>query len=128
MPATVSRITSCTRVDGVTPVSVADPAVRAAHPSARDGWDEGEVIETFFDDPDDAQAMLIERFAIRSRVAVALGIEVDGDLGFGVAVALSPIVPSVRVVDDAADLDRTVRVRGYAIDGGSDRDAIEVMG
>lgn len=130
MPATPSDIAKFTN-DGVVisvPVNPADAeAIEALHVDAQNGGNE--EIEMFFDEPYDAQAMLLEKFHYISQAAtIHDGIEVEEAIGLGTSIPIGPIVPSARVIDASRAIDATARIRAFAKDLGSDRFSVEVLG
>lgn len=127
LPADIARFTT----DGVLIVSPVNPAISAAIAAnfidARDGTNQ--EIEYFFDDVDDAQAMLDELFDYQSRIQpIYLAVETDEGLGLGDAIAIAPAVPCVGLTDAQAGLAATLRVRAYAVDFNTDRYSVELLG
>lgn len=125
-PADIARYTT----DGVLIVAPQNPAVSAAIAAgfidAKDG-SAGE-IEYFFDDPADAQAMLDELFGYLSQVQPPyVAVEIDDSLGLGSTVPIAPRVPCFMITDDVAGFSAVARVRGYAVDLGSDRYSVELI-
>jgi hypothetical protein len=107
--------------------TAAGNAIAAMHPDARDTGT-GE-LEMFFDNAADAQVLLDEKFSYLSKVNPPHEmIEVEDSMGFGTTIALTPAVPSVRIVDPGQRLDVVVRVRAYSQDMETDRFAVEVLG
>lgn len=123
MPATPARIAKST-VDGVV-VERTNPGLKQLHANA---IDVGE-IETFFDNPADAQALLDERFTWMSDPArFREAVEFDGSIDLGTGISLTPASPLFRVVDETRGLDDYGAVRAYAANYESDRYAIELIG
>lgn len=124
MPATPADIAKYTN-DGVV-VFVQAPSVRTMFPDAADTGD-GE-IEMFYDTQADAQAMLNEKFAILSQIAPPHeAIEIEESLGLGHTVAIAPVIPSFRCVDQTRGMDMSLRCLAYAYEMNSDRYSVEVM-
>lgn len=102
------------------------PAVLTARPNAKDGY--ANPMEGFFDTVAQAQLMLTERanvlMADRKREAV----ETTEPFRLGSTLPLTPSLPRVRLIDQQTEFDRTMMVRGVAIDLAVDRNAIEVVG
>jgi hypothetical protein len=127
MPASPSDIAKYTS-DGVVVTVPADPdvanAILAVFPDAKRGDEE----ESFFIDPGHAQAMLQERFFYLSDPApIHEAVQVEENIGIGIAIGVVPQVPSVRVIDESRGIDRIVRVAGYQVDRATDRYSIEVL-
>lgn len=126
LPSDIARFTTDGIVIRAPLTQAASDAIKAEHVDAQDVGD-GE-IEMFFDNPADAQIMLNERFAILSRVdPVHIGIEVEESLRIGDAIAITPAVPRMRVIDAERGVDEIVRVRAFAHDMETDRYSVEVM-
>lgn len=119
-PADIGKYTN----DGET-VTYQDLALKAANPNARDL---GEIV-TFFRFTADTQAMLTEKQNILARVGVLHEtIEVDEALGVGSAVAVTPQVPTFRLVDETRDLDSLAVCGAVALDMTTDRYSLEMTG
>ncbi|HBK92543.1 MAG TPA: hypothetical protein DDZ68_12825 [Parvularcula sp.] len=123
--ATPQRIRQITRDNVV--VRATDPAVRSLHPRARP-VDTVDPFETFYDDPADAQAILDERFALLKVKARHAAVEIDDDIDVGGSLSISPTLPSLIARDDVAGINFTGRLRGSAINGATDRMAVEIYG
>lgn len=125
-PADIARYTT----DGVLIVAPQNPAVSAAIAAgfidAKDG--SAAEIESFFDDPADAQAMLDELFGYLSQVQPPyVAVEIDDSLGLGFTVPIAPRVPCFTITDDVAGFATVARVRGYAVDLNTDRYSVELI-
>lgn len=124
MTATPARIRLCVREAEYATAS--DAAVLAARPDANDGYEA--VIESFFDTVGDAQVMLNERFAFLKAVRTHEAAEADTPLTPGYGIAVAPVVPKARMVDQSRGIDVTIPIRGLAVDMEGDRNSIEADG
>lgn len=125
LPADIARYTT----DGLVVTAPLDPAVTAAikadHIDARTNPTE---IEMFYDLASDAQWAIDERFSYQRKVnPVHLGIEVDEAIALGSDIALTPTVPSFRIVDPYLQVDEVARTRAYAQNMATDRFSVEVL-
>lgn len=120
LPADIARFTA-----NGTVVTAEDAAIKTNFSDARDM---GETeLEMFCDDPDDAQILLNERFAIAAQVApLHMAIELDETLRLGTAIPIAPETPLIRVIDVENDIDETLRLISYAHQMASDTFSIEV--
>lgn len=124
MPATPSRIGFITsEFRSVT--AGPNTAVEALYgDTARDNI---EPLETFFDDPADAQAMADERLALlqvkRSLVTAAI----DGT-EFAAGLDRTSSLPTVRVIDDEQGRNSTALIVGVTIDYNSERATLDTWG
>lgn len=124
MPATPADIAKYTS-DGVV-VTVEDSAILTAHSEADDRGED--VIEMFFDDPDDALTVLNERFDILSQInGLHEALVVEESLGLGSVIAITPSTPCFTVVDVDRDVNALLRTRAYAYEAGSDQFSIELL-
>lgn len=120
-PADVAKYTS----DGIV-ITVDNPAILTDHPEAQDL--STSELEMFFVDPEHAQVMLEERFALLSQVdALHEAVVVDESLLLGDDVALTPSTPCFRCVDDKRGIDRVLRTRAYAYQSETDQYSIELV-
>lgn len=125
LSATPERIRQITRDHVV--VTAEDLTVKALHRRARP-TEPTEPFETFYDDPADAQVFLDVRFAKAKLKPRRFAVEVDDDLDIGGTFTLVPELPRATCRDDFRGISSTGDFKSYAIDGSSDRSAIEVMG
>lgn len=121
LPADVAKYTR----DGLV-VTSQNLALKAAH---REALDLGsEEIEMFYDSAADAQAMLDEKLALRSKInPLHEGVEVEETLAIGVSIPISPVVPNFRYIDEAREIDKVARTRAFAYETGSDRYSVELL-
>lgn len=121
LPADVAKYTR----DGLV-ITSENLALKAAHQEAINLGDE--EIEMFFDTAADGQAMLDEKLALRSKInPLHEGVEVEESLGIGVSIAISPVVPNFRFIDEAREIDKVARTRAFAYETGSDRYSVELL-
>lgn len=124
MPATPSRIGFITsEFRAVT----AGPNAAVASLYGDAARDNIEPVETFFDDPADAQAMASERLALlevkRSLVPVSIdGTDVAADLD------RTPSLPTVRVIDDEQSRNSLALIVGFEINYNTGRSTLETWG
>lgn len=105
---------------------VSNGSVLVQRPAANDGF--ASVREGFFDSAADAQVLLNELatqlIADRRREAI----ETDSPFQLGAGVDLTPAIPTARCIDKSNGFDRVMTIKGVAIDLGTDRNSIEVVG
>lgn len=103
-----------------------NPAMLALRGDALDGY--GSIIESFWDNDADAQLILNERAAIVGVERRREAIETETPFGLGSAIALTPRIPRVRLIDRASEFDRVMMIKGVSIDLGTGRNSIEAIG
>lgn len=124
MPATASTIGFCT---AETRIATAGPdsGVVSRHGAAARFT--SEPIETFFDDLDDVDAVANERLdllkADRRRFQVTVA-----DAASGLALAPSPVTPTVTFIDTERDADLPALVAEFGIDFETDASVLVVWG
>lgn len=124
MPATPSRIGFITSEFRVV---TAGPNMTVETLYGNAARDTVEPLETFFDDPADAQAMADERLALLEVKRSLVPVSIDG---FETAAALdrSLTLPTVRVIDDEQGRDSTALIVGVTIDFNTGRSVLETWG
>lgn len=105
---------------------VSNITLLAQRPSAQDGY--SQVREGFWDVVADAQVLLDEAATVLMVDRRRCAVETDTPFRLGQTLALTPALPKARVIDKRQGLDRTMMIRGVAIDLGLDRNAIELVG
>ena len=124
MPATPADVARGT-TDGVV-IKAFDTAIRDAHSEARDLLDQ--ELEMFFDNSADGQVLLDEKFALLSRINPPHElVAVEDNLRLGQDIAISPVVPSFRIVDAARGIDVVGRCRAYAYESELDHFSVEIV-
>lgn len=124
MPATPSRIgfiTSEFRIVTAGPNSTVETLYGN---TARDTV---EPLETFFDDPADAQAIVNERLALLEVKRSLVPVSIDGtDLAAGID--RSGTLPTVRVIDDEQGRNSQALIVGVTVDYNTGRSVLETWG
>jgi hypothetical protein len=103
-----------------------DIAVLAQRPDANDGYTRER--EGFCDTAADAQILLNELVGILMVDRFREAVETASPFKLGSTLPLTPTLPRARLVDKTTGFDRTMIIKGVAIDLGLDRNAIEVLG
>jgi hypothetical protein len=124
VPATPSRIGFITNQFRVVTAGP-NASVAALYGSA--ARETTEPVESFFDDPADAQVMANERLSLleaqRSLVPVSIDqIEPAADL------SVSTSLPTVRIIDDEQNRNSPALIVGFTIDMNTERSALETWG
>lgn len=101
-------------------------SVLVQRPTANDGY--ASPREGFFDLTADAQILLDELAGVLQADRRHEAVETDTPFALGRTLAITPTVPKARVIDTSNAFDRTMLIRGVAIDLGSDRNSIEAIG
>ncbi len=124
MPATPSRIgfiTSEFRIVTAGP----NASVQALYgDTARDTV---EPLESFFDDPADAQIMADERLALLEVKRSLVPVAIDGT-DLAAALDRSASLPTVRVIDDEQGRNSVALIVGITIDYNTGRSTLETWG
>jgi hypothetical protein len=108
---------------------VQNPAILAARPDARPaGRDDSFVVDSFFDRTQHAQVLLNERFAILSSNRLNEAAEAQDQLGIGTQIDVAPLLPHVRMIDKSRGIDRSMLLKGVAVDWQVDRNSVEAVG
>jgi hypothetical protein len=108
---------------------VQNPAVIAARPDARPaGRDDNFVVDSFFDKTQHAQVLLNERFAILSSIRLNEAAEAQEQLGVGTQIEVAPLLPRARMIDKSRGIDRSMLMKGLAVDWQVDRNSVEAVG
>ncbi len=105
---------------------VSNPAILVQRPAASDGF--AQIREGFFDTVADAQVLLNELATQLAGDRRREAAETDTQLQIGVDIPLTPAIPRVRMIDSSTGLDRTMFIKGVAVDLQTDRNAIEAIG
>lgn len=109
MPATPARIGFVSEAFRFSDAS--SSTVRARYgDAARDTRDE--PIESYFDSTADAQAVVNERFSLLSGDRRLMQIEIGRLLPLSGPLAFNTVAPTVTVIDDERNLNRTMMVTG----------------
>jgi hypothetical protein len=124
MPATPSRIGFITQAFRVVTAGP-DTAVAALYGSA--ARDTAEPLESFFDDPADAQAMVDERLTLLSERRTLVTASLNG-IEPAASLDRSASLPTVRVIDDEQDRNSPALIVGVTIDLNTDRTTLETWG
>lgn len=124
MPATPSRIGFITSEFRIVTAGPNTTVETLYGDSARDTT---EPLETFFDDPADAQAMVNERLALLEVKRSLVPVSIDGtDLAAAIDRSLS--LPTVRVIDDEQGRNSTALIVGIVLDYNTGRSTLETWG
>lgn len=103
-----------------------DIAVLTRRPAANDGY--SQIIEGFFDNTADAQILLNERAGQLTANRVREAIETDTPFSLGIGLPLWPQIPRANAIDQSTGFNKIMFVRGVAIDLGTDRNSVELIG
>lgn len=124
MPATPSRIGFITQPYRVATAGP-DSAVAALYGNA--ARDTSEPLETFFDDPADAQGMADERLTLLSAKRSLVTVTVD-DIDTVAGLDRSAALPTARVIDDEQDRNSAALIVATTLDLGTGRSTMETWG
>ena len=105
---------------------VSNATILANRPEAQDGY--AKVIESFFDSVADAQVLLNERAVVLQADRSHEAIETVEAYRIGVNLTVVPNLPRARAIDQTNGFDKTMLIKGLAIDLGTDRNSLEVIG
>lgn len=124
MPATPSRIGFITNEFRVVTAGP-NGTIEALYGDA--ARDTAEPLETFFDDPADAQVMVNERLALLEVKRSLVVASIDGT-DLAAALNRSGTLPTVRVVDDEQGRNSQALIVGVTIDYNTGRSTLETWG
>lgn len=124
MPATPARIGFITsEFRAVT--SGPNTAIETLYGNA--ARDNTEPLETFFDDPADAQAMANERLALLEVKRSLVAVTIDGT-ELAAALDRTSSLPTVRVIDDEQGRNSLALIVGVTIDYNTGRASLDTWG
>ena len=124
MPATPSRIGFITQAFRV---STAGPNTAVETHYGNAARDTTEPLETFFDDPADAQAMVNERLALLSVTRSLVTVQIQG-IATAADIDPSLALPTVTIIDDEQGRNSAALVFGVTIDMKTERSTLETWG
>lgn len=104
-----------------------DPAVKTKYgEAARDTGKE--IVESFFDDPDDAQIMVDERLALLSADRRRFRQDVSGILSFSGALDFTQTTPTAQVIDEERDADHAAAIVEIGVRFGDNKTTVLTWG
>jgi hypothetical protein len=124
MPATPSRIGFITQAFRVVTAGPNTTVETLYGNAARDTL---EPLETFFDDPADAQTMADERLTLLSARRTLVTATLEG-ISPADTLDRGTVLPTVRVIDDEQNRNSLALIVGISIDLNADRSTLETWG